>query len=94
MDGTSARAVLGLAPGACRYEVKRAYRALAKRTHPDAGGHREHFEQLTAAYELALRSVPRSPFLLPTTMPAASEVGPPRRRRPRSFADELRLAMA
>ncbi len=94
MDGTSARAALGLAPGAGPHEVKAAYRALAKHTHPDAGGDRERFEALTAAYRLALRSGPRHRFLVPGTLPAGAAGGWSRLRPRRSFAEELRRAMA
>ena len=38
MDGRPAAAVLGVEPGADRTEIRRAYRALAKRAHPDTSG--------------------------------------------------------
>jgi curved DNA-binding protein CbpA len=38
MQGVDPHAVLGLDPGASPEEVQRAYRALAKRFHPDAAG--------------------------------------------------------
>lgn len=47
--------VLGISPDASQPEVKRAYRALARRYHPDSGGEDasvEHFQQLQAAYEV------------------------------------------
>lgn len=50
--------VLGLDGDATATDVRRAYRRLAKRTHPDAGGDPKHFRELTAHYEHALRLVP------------------------------------
>lgn len=47
--------VLGIAPDASQPEVKRAYRTLARRYHPDSGGEEasvERFQQLQAAYEV------------------------------------------
>ncbi len=48
--------VLGLAPGAQLADVKRAYRLLAKRHHPDAGkGSVARFLEIQAAYEVLVR---------------------------------------
>jgi hypothetical protein len=48
--------VLGLAPGAPLADVKRAYRLLAKRHHPDAGkGSVARFLEIQAAYEVLVR---------------------------------------
>ena len=46
-------AVLGLPPGASQLEIKRAYRRLARLSHPDttAGQGRDRFLELQAAYE-------------------------------------------
>jgi hypothetical protein len=45
-------AALGLAEGATRDEIRRAYRRLARETHPDvAGGNRESFERIRDAWE-------------------------------------------
>ncbi|MDR3544881.1 MAG: DnaJ domain-containing protein [Candidatus Limnocylindrales bacterium] len=50
---------LGLAPGASLTDVKRAYRLLVKRNHPDAGeGSLERFLEIQAAYETLLRGGP------------------------------------
>lgn len=46
--------VLGVKPGAPRDVVDAAYRTIAKRTHPDAGGSVEAFREVQAAYD-ALR---------------------------------------
>lgn len=102
MDGTSARAALGLDPGAGRHDLKLAFRALAKRTHPDAGGDRLEFERLTRAYHSALADCsaarPTHGFLtaLEITQPVvhSGRIRRPRRAPTRSFAQELRRAMA
>ena len=49
--------VLGVPPDASTAEVKRAYRLLAKRNHPDAGeGSVARFLEIQAAYEALVRS--------------------------------------
>lgn len=49
--------VLGVPPDASTAEVKRAYRLLAKRNHPDAGeGSLARFLEIQAAYEVLVRS--------------------------------------
>jgi hypothetical protein len=54
MDGVDPHAVLGLEPGATPDEVQRAYRALAKRFHPDRAGEGagELMVSINAAYDL------------------------------------------
>ena len=50
--------VLGLTPGATLQQVKRAYRALAKRFHPDVSREpdaQERFIEINEAYEFLLR---------------------------------------
>ena len=42
--------ILGLEPGADTNEIRRAFRVLAKRHHPDAGGDEELFKQIGIAY--------------------------------------------
>jgi hypothetical protein len=52
-------AVLGVPSGAPMAEVKRAYRLLVKRNHPDAGkGSLERFLEIQAAYESLVRGDP------------------------------------
>jgi curved DNA-binding protein CbpA len=51
-------AVLGLAPGATRTDVKRAFRALAHTTHPDHGGDAGEFRAVKDAYAALRDAVP------------------------------------
>eukprot|EP00965_Chrysotila_dentata_P236572 6201394-Pleurochrysis_carterae.AAC.3 len=44
--------VLGLSDEASDAEIKRAYRALSLRHHPDKGGDAAKFKELTSAYEI------------------------------------------
>ncbi|CCW69193.1 unnamed protein product [Phytomonas sp. Hart1] len=45
-------AVLGIKQGASKVEVKKAYRVMARKHHPDApGGSHEKFQEIQAAYE-------------------------------------------
>ena len=55
-EGGDPYRVLGLAPGVPLADVKRAYRLLAKRHHPDAGeGSVARFLEIQAAYEVLVR---------------------------------------
>ncbi|MBV1788430.1 DnaJ domain-containing protein [Marinobacterium sp. D7] len=46
--------VLGLEPGAAPEAIRRAYRRLAARHHPDRGGDAEQFRRVREAYELLM----------------------------------------
>lgn len=50
-----ALAVLGLPPNATTQQIKRRYRALAKRYHPDRGGDPRQMQRIIAAYELLMK---------------------------------------
>lgn len=99
MDGAHALALLGLTDSATLSDVASAFRAAAKRCHPDHGGDRHEFEALFAAYEflrVSHRPVRVNPFLTLGTARVSSfdayDSVPVRRRR--TFADELRDALA
>jgi curved DNA-binding protein CbpA len=47
--------VLGLPPNATPLQIKRRYRALAKRHHPDRGGDPKQMQRIIAAYELLMK---------------------------------------
>lgn len=53
--GHPAFAVLGLQQGCSKPDIKRAYKKLARRAHPDFGGSHEAFIELNKAYEEAMR---------------------------------------
>jgi hypothetical protein len=52
------RAVLGLPFDATRGEAQRAFRRLAKRTHPDAGGNAAEFDAVASAWAELAGSLP------------------------------------
>ena len=43
--------VLGLPPNATPQQIKRRYRTLAKKYHPDRGGNQKQMQRIIAAYE-------------------------------------------
>ncbi len=47
-----ALAILGLPSNATPQQIKRRYRTLAKRYHPDRGGDQQQMQRIIAAYEL------------------------------------------
>ena len=50
-----ALAVLGLPPTSTPQQIKRRYRALAKRYHPDCGGDQQQMQRIIAAYEFLMK---------------------------------------
>jgi DnaJ-domain-containing protein 1 len=50
-----ALSVLGLPPNATRQQIKRRYRVLAKKHHPDRGGDQQEMRRIIAAYELLMK---------------------------------------
>ena len=59
LERQQALTVLGLPPNATRQQIKRRYRALAKRYHPDRGGNHQQMQRIIAAYELLMKDQPR-----------------------------------
>lgn len=58
--------VLGVAKGASEAEIKKAFRTLAKKYHPDAAGNgaaaKRHFQEVSAAYEILGDTKKRAEF--------------------------------
>ncbi len=50
--------LLGLTSAASQAELREAYAALARQHHPDAGGEREDYEALVAAYQRLKAALP------------------------------------
>lgn len=61
MDGTRARAVLGVSEHATQHDLRRAFRAQAKQTHPDAGGDSEAFQTARRALLALQATAPAAP---------------------------------
>ncbi len=53
--GVSSLSVLGLLPNATKAQIKRAYKQLAHKAHPDRGGSHDAFIRLNQAYERAMK---------------------------------------
>ena len=70
MKASEAFTALGLPPTAAVDDVKRAYRQCAATTHPDKGGDAAAFQELSAAYEVALKVAER-----PVHCPACEGLG-------------------
>jgi DnaJ-domain-containing protein 1 len=58
VERQQALAVLGLPPDATRQQIKRRYRELAKKYHPDRGGDQKEMRRIIAAYQLLMKSSP------------------------------------
>ena len=59
LERQQALSVLGLPPNATPQQIKRRYRALAKRYHPDRGGDHRQMRRIIAAYELLMKDQPK-----------------------------------
>jgi len=103
MDGRRARIVLGVGNDAGPAEIRRAFRARALVTHPDHGGDRFAFAELTdalAALDPIVGAAHPGPSVRPRIPLAASRprfdaYDSPRRPAPRrEFADVLQAATA
>jgi preprotein translocase subunit Sec63 len=60
VERQQALAVLGLPSNATPQQIKRRYRALAKRFHPDCGGDPQKMQQIIAAYEFLMKEQART----------------------------------
>jgi preprotein translocase subunit Sec63 len=60
LERQQALAVLGLPPNATRQQIKRRYRTLAKRYHPDRGGDQRQMQRIIAAYEFLMKDQPKA----------------------------------
>ena len=58
VERQQALAVLGLPPDATHQQIKRRYRELAKKYHPDRGGDQKEMRRIIAAYQLLMKSSP------------------------------------
>jgi DnaJ-domain-containing protein 1 len=59
LERQQALKVLGLPPNATPLQIKRRYRTLAKRHHPDRGGDPKQMQRIIAAYELLMKDQTR-----------------------------------
>lgn len=58
LERQQALAIMGLPPAATRQQIKRRYRELAKKHHPDKGGDSREMQRLVAAYQVLMRDSP------------------------------------
>lgn len=88
MDVISARALLGVSPSADAGTIKRAYRRLARTSHPDHGGDAVAFGRLVEAQRLALEFAPATEWAQPDPTSRSCWLGmTPDRRSTVSFVD-------
>ena len=59
-------ATLGVPKYATESEVRRAYKALALKAHPDKGGDKDRFDEIQKAYDAILAKVPLARAILST----------------------------
>lgn len=52
LDGKGYYSVLGLGPGAREEEIKKSYKKLAMKHHPDKGGNKDQFQKIQEAYSV------------------------------------------
>ena len=53
--------ILGVKKDATADEIKKAFRTLARKHHPDAGGDEEKFKEINEAYEVLSDTEKRAP---------------------------------
>jgi DnaJ-domain-containing protein 1 len=58
LERQQALAVLGLPSDATRQQIKRRYRELAKKYHPDRGGDQNEMRRIIAAYQVLMKGSP------------------------------------
>ena len=59
LERQQALTVLGLPPNATTQQIKRRYRSLAKRYHPDRGGDQREMQRIIAAYQFLMKDQPK-----------------------------------
>jgi hypothetical protein len=92
MDGSRARALLGVRPHATTEEVRRAFRRAALAAHPDRGGDPSAFRALVVARDVLLRASPaRRSLRWDVTAPEAPSIDlvDVARRRPRPSPESV-----
>lgn len=98
MDGRRARIVLGVSDDAGPDEIRHAFRARSRASHPDHGGLGHAFAELHAARDELVRTTVRVPAVAPALPPAGPRLdvydSPRSPRARRDFADVLRAATA
>lgn len=110
MDGTQARALLGVPTHATKDHVRRAFRGAAFDAHPDRGGDAGAFRSILSARDLLLASAPDAELpvvdrrfdVVAPARPSFSATDVPRRRatspgvvvEDRSFDDVLAEVLA
>jgi len=90
-------AILGIAPDAGIDDIRRAYRELAKRWHPDRAGHDATFifQRLSAAYEVLADPVARAAYDRERGIDTGPDhPGPPARRAPGGLIRRLSSPIA
>jgi DnaJ-domain-containing protein 1 len=58
LERQQALAVMGLPPTATKQQIKRRYRELAKKHHPDRGGDPHEMKRLVEAYQVLMKDSP------------------------------------
>jgi DnaJ family protein A protein 2 len=97
MDGSRARAVLGVAEHASSADLRRAFRRRSLASHPDRGGDADAFDEIVRAFS-TLDAIAPPVHELPARMLVSARAGvdcydsPARPLPSRDFADVLRVA--